>query len=69
MKLLYIIHPTPYGDYDLIAIGDEVKLRALHKKLKGSDYLKGKERDILLIDTYDDIFTAVTEQRRCVEKG
>lgn len=61
-QLLFVIHPTHHGDYDVLAMGD---LRALIKLSKNVKWYHLFEKPtkygthLLVLDTYDKVGDAV----------
>ena len=60
-NIIFVIHPTLYQDYDILAIGSFNLLRQLALKVKYSDLIKKSVFGgipILIIDTCDTIRSA-----------
>lgn len=60
-KVTFVIHPTPYNDYDILAIGDSLQLCELNKKSKHSHLIKKSKFGgipMLILDTCDTLRSA-----------
>lgn len=60
-RIFYVIHPTKYNDYDILAIGDKKMLRKLSKEYDYFHYIASIP--IVILDTCDTIKCAL----ECVE--
>ena len=66
-NIAFVIHPTIYQDYDILAIGDLALLRALSKKEKHFYFCKKSkfgDIPILVLDTTD----TLTSAKNCIKE-
>ena len=66
-NITFVIHPTRYEDYDILAIGSLDLLRQLERKAKGSHLIKKSKFGgipILILDTTDTLKCA----RNCIKE-
>ena len=52
-KIIFVIHPTRYDDYNILALGDEKSLKKLDQKDKYFHYIDGMYGKIVVLDTCD----------------
>lgn len=60
-KVCFLINPTVYEDFDVIAVGEKGALKRLHKKHKESEFIKKSAWgfSLVIIDTFDEIEEAL----------
>jgi hypothetical protein len=64
---LFLIHPTPYGDYDVIVVGKLDNLKVVKKYFPGSHLIKSNSLacSVLVIDTSDTLIGAKKIIKEC----
>jgi len=64
-KIYFLIYPTIYCDFDVIAVGDEKALRKFRKKQRGSHFIKKSTLGLpmVLLETFD----TANKAAKCIE--
>ena len=52
-EIIFVIHPTQFEDYDILALGSEKALQKLAKKDKFFHYIDGPYGKLVICDTCD----------------
>jgi len=67
-NITFVIHPTPYSDFDILCLGDYSLLTKLSKVNKGSDLIKSSKFggvSLLIMDTCDSLRDAMSCIKEC----
>ena len=59
-KIIFVIHPTPYGDYDLLVIGDKIILKKLAEKKEYYHFINSHTlaTSLIVLDTCNTLSAA-----------